>query len=250
MFRLQHVILAWVALVAMAGTLHAGTVYWQGTISDKWATGGNWSGGSKPGAADNVIVDASATRTNVVLTNSTTIISLVISNATLVFTNWTTKLTTSGNVTIRKNGRITLPSGFSSTQMSNRVHIACVDLTVMQGGTLAVDGKGYSFDTGPGKGDGPGAYAGGGGHGGKGGDGDGYIGGNSHDPTNAPMLPGSGGGSFQSGVPANQGGKGGGAIYVQASGTVTIDGTISANGLNSGWACGGGAVACFGNCGR
>ncbi len=221
----------------------AGTVVWQGGYSDNWLTGSNWSGGLLPGAGDTVVVDASATRTNVLLPTSVTIQSLVVSNATITFTNWSTALT-AGSVTIRRGGRLGLPVAFAPPWMSNRVSVACADLTVEAGGAIDADGKGYANDQGPGKGGSTlagSAFGGGAGHGGRGGDGNAYLGGGAYGSLAAPTTPGSGGGSLQPAVSVNQGGSGGGAVLIACSGPVTVDGTITASGRNSGWASGGGA---------
>jgi hypothetical protein len=74
--------------------------------------------------------------------------------------------------------------------------------------------------------------AGGGGHGGWGGSGGGAgQGGAPYDSTNQPATPGSGGGG--SGWSTGVGGAGGGAVWIEASGEVTLFGTIRANGVNS-----------------
>lgn len=75
---------------------------------------------------------------------------------------------------------------------------------------------------GPGGGLSVGYYGGGGGHGGAGGLGEQGSGGSTYDRTNAPIRPGSGGGS-ERGMP------GGGGIRIEARGVATIDGALSAN---------------------
>lgn len=103
-------------------------------------------------------------------------------------------------------------------------------------GSLSVDGKGYTGNNGVGDGPGGGAYGGsnytgaGGGHGGKGGDYNGSVlGGSTNDSVSQPVLKGSAGG----GVISNMG-AGGGALHVTITGTLTVSGTISANGAD-GW---------------
>jgi len=82
---------------------------------------------------------------------------------------------------------------------------------------------------------------GGGGHGGIGGQGsivgnNGGLGGGTYDSASQPVLLGSGGGGggkYMSGTTYNpDGGPGGGAIKIVTSGTVTINGSITANGSN------------------
>jgi len=109
-------------------------------------------------------------------------------------------------------------------------------------GTCGVnaDGKGYAAGNrhgnttshGMGPGGGSGAYYGaGGGHGGKGGNYSGnpsYPGGPTNGYANAPGA-GSGGGSYGS----SPGSDGGGAVRIEASGNVVVNGTITANGVKS-----------------
>jgi hypothetical protein len=85
---------------------------------------------------------------------------------------------------------------------------------------IGIDGEG------PGKGLATAYYGGGAGYGGSGGDGQDGAGGQIYGMTNAPIAPGSGGGG-------NLAGHGGGAVRIDASGAVTIDGTIDASGGNS-----------------
>ncbi len=105
---------------------------------------------------------------------------------------------------------------------AENVHLAA-------GGTIKADGGGYASQTGPGKAS---VQPGGGGYGGRGGGG--TVGGAVYGRNNDASQPGSGGGDV------NQGGFGGGCVRIVASGTVTVDGVISANGLRT-WGSGGGS---------
>ncbi|MBI2438593.1 MAG: hypothetical protein HYV36_07270 [Lentisphaerae bacterium] len=128
--------------------------------------------------------------------------------------------------------------------MSNRVWIACSNLTVGPGGRINVDGLGYARGTPTNNGNGPGggttaaSGGGGGGYGGYGGNG--YSGGRGspYGSTNAPLWPGSGGGGCNN-YPT-YGTHGGGAVLIEASGLVTVNGTITANGTDSATARAGG----------
>jgi hypothetical protein len=117
------------------------------------------------------------------------------------------------------------------------------DATIKAGGGLVADGMGYSGRTGPGHGDvdeldytgGGGGY---GGYGAKAGgtQGNGY-GGSTYGSVTEPVDLGSGGGSYH-----GLGGAGGGAIRLNVTGMLLLDGRISADGspgLNEG--SGGGA---------
>ena len=222
--RRHRICLSLVALIAALSPVQAGTKTWNLAGTGSWTNAGNWFEMAIPAAGDNVyITNASA---NVILDSpSFSLGSITISNATLTFSNWTTTLTAS-NVTIKNNGKLTLPSSFTEGQMSNRVYVVCTNFTVEAGGQIMADGRGYAVNNGPGKG-GATQESGGGGYGGRGGQG-GWSGGTpgaTYGSTNAPVDPGSGGGATYGGNPS-----GGGAVRIDAGGTVTIDGTISANG--------------------
>lgn len=115
------------------------------------------------------------------------------------------------------------------------------DLSVASGSIITADGRGYAAQTGSGKGSIINVWGGtGGGYGGTGGTvqwpGYGGTGGAIYGSTLFPEDLGSGGGQ-------TCGGTGGGLIKIAADGDVSIEGTISANGLvgaNSGSARGGG----------
>jgi len=114
---------------------------------------------------------------------------------------------------------------------------------------LEIPGHGDGFGLGAGGG-GAAHYASGAGYGGRGGDG--YLGLDLGGATNGlergPAGPGSGGGA---GYYGHIGGRGGGSVHVEATGTVTVDGLISADGgpagqgLYGGGGAGGGVfIAC------
>ncbi|MBI2441804.1 MAG: hypothetical protein HYV35_10590, partial [Lentisphaerae bacterium] len=175
------------------------------------------------------------------LTNATpSLASILLSNkCTLIFSNWDTSLTAT-NVTIRTNAVMTLPAAFSNGWMSNRVWIICSNLSVVDNGKIDVDGKGYmgapsgSAASGSGPGGGSRGYSGtghggGGGYGGRGGRSlstasRGAI----YGSSNAPVLPGSGGGA---GLAAGRDGtRGGGLIWINATDTITLNGSLLADG--------------------
>ena len=103
------------------------------------------------------------------------------------------------------------------------------DLTVAAASSISADGKGYALEEGPGAG-GYSTVGSGGGHGGAGG----VSGGASYGSALMPETEGSGGGGAT-------GGAGGGAIQLNVSGTLTVDGLISAKGTAATDDCGGGA---------
>lgn len=114
-------------------------------------------------------------------------------------------------------------------------------LTVEPNAGFNANTRGYAggigqYDSGYGPGGGlvSSYYGGGGAHGGAGGNGSNGAGGAPYDRTNAPVKAGSGGGGELSG-------SGGGAIWVEASGRMTVDGTLTAN-ASSGLTYGGGGA--------
>ena len=130
-------------------------------------------------------------------------------------------------------------------------------LTINAGGGFNASGKGFAKGKGAGAGFNTSPYTGSGAaYGGKGGDGFKIgvttPGANVCGTTNAPIDPGSGGGT----VGVALGGSGGGLIRIQASGTVTINGSLKANGRrgaspSGGYTGGGGAGGgIFVNCSR
>ena len=136
-----------------------------------------------------------------------------------------------GSVTITSNATLTLDGA---------VTLNCMNLTIESGAAVSVDGRGYAAENGPGRGastsEGGTAYGGAGaGYGGKGGHGSDAStvtlveGGPAYGSMLHPTDLGSGGGQVH-----GLGGSGGGAIRLDVSGTLTIDGTISANGNNGG----------------
>ncbi len=205
---------------------------WNGPATGDWFAAANWMPpGDYPQAGDSVAIAYGV----VLLTNDTAgLTSLVVSNGTLVCSNWGTTIS-AASVTVRTNGAISLPPAFPATAMSNRIHVVCTDLLVMPGGRIDADYRGYagsanSNGAGPGRGL---AVSGGAGHGGRGGNSDRQFaatadnGGAAYEAADAPVLPGSSGGGQAN---AGEGGAGGGAIRIEATGTVTVHGAIAANG--------------------
>lgn len=109
--------------------------------------------------------------------------------------------------------------------------VALNNLTIAEGGTLSVDGRGYPIgdDRGPGAGVQVGCCGSGGTHGGTGGRANGGAPpGAPYDSATAPAQHGSAGGDGSGGA----GGTGGGVVRLDVVNRLTIDGRLSANGLN------------------
>ena len=134
----------------------------------------------------------------------------------------------------------TLTHGDNSTTQTNIINISATTVDIGAAASIDVDGLGY--DGGrlghvDGYGDGPGVFAtaqrgSGAGHGGDGGaDFEGDAGGTAYCIIANPATMGSGGGTGYNGT--WDGGDGGGLIILNASGIVTVDGTITADGAKT-----------------
>jgi hypothetical protein len=149
-----------------------------------------------------------------------------------------------GDMTVASNAWV---YPYAETNSGGSVLFRMNNLTVASFGGISADGAGFRNSWGPGRGTNctPGqAYGGGGGYGGAGGMGGNngvyWPGGPTYGSTNAPIMPGSGGGWYQN-IIGMQGGRGGGAIRIAAAGKVTVNGTLSANGDFGDYAAGGGS---------
>lgn len=148
------------------------------------------------------------------------------------------------DITIAAGGELILASNItdnSSTDGDYGVTLLVRNLTIDAGGKISADGQGYLPGDGESTGNGGSAIPGnvtggsGGGHGGAGGesipqaDDTPPVPGVPFGDKNAPItLGGSGGNSGEGGL----GGNGGGAIKIISSATFTLNGSITANGLN------------------
>ncbi|MBI2440857.1 MAG: G8 domain-containing protein [Lentisphaerae bacterium] len=267
-FRIISGVLVFSALALIpaswrVGEAGAATVTWvtAGSSTNDWFGTNNWSSQSAPADGDEVIITNASVR--VLLTNSTaTLSSLLISNsATLIFSNWNTALNAT-NVTIASNAALTHVANTATTTNDQggwptnaRVWIVCSNLTIAAGASINADSRGYqanpnnyTYGYGPG-----GGYCRGGSYGGRGSSpehppygsvyGSVYAG-NVYGVAAAPDQPGSAGGQYNSSYPA---GNGGGAVRIQAEGTVTVNGGITVNG-SAGTGCGGSGGAVWINC--
>ncbi len=232
--KINRRFLSTVFLVLVCG-MYAGakTTTWDGSIGD-WSDELKWDNGL-PQADDEVIVNAG---TVTVSSATAELTSYTHNGGILIFTNWNTSLQAT-TVTIN-DGMLTHAVCDISTETdnTNRVWIVCSNLTVAVGGSVNVDASGYlgGLNGTTIGGQGPG----GGGNGNQNGAAGSYggIGGNSwysgtagslYGVANLPIEPGSGGGaSFNN--RGGDGGNGGGAVRIEAEGTVTVNGTVSANG--------------------
>ena len=159
-------------------------------------------------------------------------------------------LTAAGTISL-KGGSTLVAEGKNTTAQVGGVWVGlgvaidAVDILVDATSKITADGKGYAgaapyylAGAGPGAGLGGSGGGTGAGYGGIGGVNTyGRAGGGVYGSPLAPTDLGSGGGSDDHS--GDWGGNGGGAIRINASGTLTLDGTISANGVNGGYDGGG-----------
>jgi hypothetical protein len=152
-------------------------------------------------------------------------------------------LASGGGLTVAANARL-LPRALCTT-ITNAIPflIKARDIHVLAGGTVASDATGFPGGDLPkgitsGYGPGGGKQYGGGGYGGRGG----YGGGDAYgaEQYKTPLLPGSGGGTWNNGN-GDYGGTGGGVVWLEAERRLLVDGTVSANGASMANYSGGGA---------
>ncbi|MDD4986635.1 MAG: autotransporter-associated beta strand repeat-containing protein, partial [Dehalococcoidales bacterium] len=232
---------------------------WKGGTSNVWALADNWkltdgvTATTVPSATDTVYIDGSYTNAPVTTASATTTIGTLVTSgastltlgsggnltvsgdcniyngSTVTYTQGAAAdLTVNGTLTIAGGGTLTCPyTDLTTTTQDSQGNtvaggkgrtITAANITIDLGGSLNADGCGFGAAAGPGIGNS------GGSHGGRGGDynGSGTVGNTYGDFTN-PVSLGSGSTSNSSGS------KGGGAIIISSTGTVTVNGTLSAN---------------------
>jgi hypothetical protein len=200
-----------------------------------WEDGDNWSSDTVPGATSDVTIDSTVT---VDIAGTTTIESLVLGNVggtTSPVLNFNYDALTTGALIIN-GGDLTVHTGADVTHtVGTTVVVGTVYIDVQSGnatitGTMNADGKGYTLLNGSGAGSDRGSYGSGAGHGGQGGDT--YDlnagGGDVYGSITTPVTIGSGGG--QNG--ASGGGTGGGAIRLDVSTNLVLNGSITVDGGN------------------
>ncbi|MFZ2777675.1 MAG: fibronectin type III domain-containing protein, partial [Candidatus Moraniibacteriota bacterium] len=179
--------------------------------------------------------------TSVALSGSYT--NLLVNNGSSPTIAGNTTITVSGDLRVKSNSNI-ITNSTNTNQSSGGVGVTinANNITIDSGSTINANGTGYLGGASAGSGPGAGVEGGSGaGYGGAGGPGNnGAVGGAAYGVAQAPTELGSGGGGYCGG--AGYGGNGGGAIKIVATGTATISGAVTANGLNgiSGSGCSGG----------
>ncbi len=181
---------------------------------------------------------------NVIIGSSTS-----FTGGTLSVPTGTVTLSTPPSVTANFS-TVTVSSGATLGHQANTTtHLYSLNISatgsVTITGNITVDGQGYAGGTAPGNGYGTGggtggasyARGGGGAYGGNGGTGiaccaaSGGAGGTAYGSLTQPVDLGSGGGA--GGGAGHFGGAGGGAVKITSSGTITVNGSVTANGGNA-----------------
>ncbi len=218
-----------------------------GTISAYGGGGANWGG------AGTVFLQPTGQNGQLILDNGghsgTNTLVQSASSADLILRNEAIGAASSSvsfaNLLMSSNAWLTAYR-YSYGSPANTVYFSFSgNATIQAGSGILTDAAGYSG----GQGSGAGQYyynnntylGGGAGHGGHGASsfGNYAAGGNTYDYPTSPTGYGSGGGNYS---PYSFGGSGGGAIQLTVTGTLQMDGTISANGGN-GFGSGGGGGA-------
>ena len=176
-----------------------------------------------------------------------------------------------GDMTMYSNAMVTHTQGTGSLVGSIGIDVQTGNLTINTGAEIDVDGKGYTGGTagsgnvnGKGSGGGTGIYhwidhsshqtkgAGAAAYGGNGGSGLNAGGGSAYGSVTAPADMGSGGGAADvtNGYGTDchavaNGGDGGGYVDITVSGTMTVDGSVTADGANGVYVTHSGNYTCY-----
>ena len=219
-------------------------VSWDGGGGDSyWETASNWSNDVVPDGNSNVTINFNGT---VRVNSPTTINAFTLGDSSGTYSpifsfNYDAvsagPLTVDeGDVVIHDGAQIIHTSAGTGEVINGKINLDVQSGNMVLDGIIFADLKGYRGGAGaPNFGDGPGGGASSGmgrgrgaGHGGAGG---GSGGGQPYGSLSAPVALGSGGGG---GYNSASGGHGGGAIKLVVGGTLTINGTITADGGNGG----------------
>jgi hypothetical protein len=177
------------------------------------------------------------TGTNTTLAGASSTVDLTVRGGAVVSPYTGSSWPAIGTLLIASNGWV-VPNGYGSTASI----IVSGNATIQAGGGITADGTGYASGAGNGSGKTysyNGYVGGGGGYGGYGASGapaTGYtaLGGTYYGVPTAPVDLGSGGGGSSPGNLSAPGGSGGGAVHLTVTGTLEVDGRISARGLPGG----------------
>lgn len=212
----------------------AAAISWDGGASTaNWSDANNWSGNALPTAEDDVTINQNVT---VNIAANTTINSLTLGQnggGTTPTLNFSYNailngalIIDAGDLIVYSGANITHSAGTTSIVGTVNIDVQIGNATIT--GSINSNSKGYQAAAGTGGVTVNTPNTGGAGHGGTGGSGTAASGGISYGDPKAPTTLGSGGGNNNCG-----GGIGGGAIKLNVVGTLTVNGTISANAGNA-----------------
>jgi RHS repeat-associated protein len=175
---------------------------------------------------DNIVLNNGAALT---LGSGTTLTanSISVSNGGNFTVGGGSTINLSGALTVTGNSNIVLQGANTSAQVNGAwagigVTINAVSVEVDAGSTINADGQGYVVGAGPGTNSGGGSYGGVGG---------GNTPGSTYGSATAPVDLGSGGVWASPNWNSGQGAAGGGAVRLDVTGSLTLNGVISANGV-------------------
>ena len=209
---------------------------WKGG-NGSWSEPTNWSRGSVPAAGDKVVLNGSGVK--VTLSSSTAALgTLLLFNGAKMEVSGEAACISSGSIGMYDGATITCAGPFTNDLQKTRVWISCGDIVIGSGAAIDLNGKGYASGdyaastARNGYGPGGGISCTGASHGG--------LGGHQSDKSSAhakdvyddpehPAIAGSGGYKKY----ANTGCHGGGVLRLEATGSVTVNGEIRANGGSS-----------------
>ncbi len=199
-----------------------------------WNTSSIWSQRRPPMDGDDVLTTGIVT-----IAQSSALLHSFTNRGTLTFSGTNTVLTAVNMVIAGTVTHIVNTNSSAPWVPNGRVWLSCSNLFLATNGAINVDGKGYTSSPGsgdayaPGYGPGGGARlsqcSGGGAYGGAGAKESANVYGLPYGLADQPFDPGSGGGVGW----GSQGGVGGGAVRIAASGNVVLNGPISANGTTT-----------------
>lgn len=205
---------------------------WEGTEDSDWHNPVNWNKKAVPVPGSDVeIGDGDSV---LIHDDTAELASITITGGTITFSNWTTRL--NAREIVASGGTIThavCDTDVSETNI-HRVYLVCSNLFLGSSAEINVYELGYRGGSGttvPGQGPGGALNNGGGSYGGRGslatGAGTG-VGGPVYGNAADPVLPGSGGGGSGA-YGSSEGRPGAGAVRIEATGTVTVNGIINAS---------------------
>ena len=188
------------------------TAVWTGAAGDRfWSTAANWKGNAVPVPGQDVYLGENAFA---IVDCDTAKAGALVAGGTIIFSGAKARLN-ADTIALGDASFVTCEGPFDNT-LTNRVRFACTDFTLSSGAQISLTGRGFKKGAGPGVGT---TATSGSSHGGLGS----LVGNVPNDDLEYPVLPGSGGTSEGETC-------GGGVVEIAATGKVTLEGQIVADG--------------------